>query len=441
MKESTGARTAVLALVLALLPTILCAAVVRISWNPNTESDLEGYQVYSGTAPGSYSHVINVGRTTTIDVSGLEAGPTYYFAVTAYDFSGNESGYSAEQSVRIPGGEPDGSGSVIGGITDTISDAVDSAAEWLEQLVRNLFGLDPETPVYALGDFADVHTPAPDEESRTLVTRESLGGGTSLQSALCELYPVRDMILEAGLTYDLSTLYPTGAYLFYPLADDSPGIDGDIILAKHAGLFLYVVFDETCSVDHVLRLSAAEEIFEITAYDPAASRIVEDAISGVAIELPQEATPGTTPIAIGWGGEDVFPGSTVLGDNEEYTIFFDILPYGLALQEPALVSMPTNWEGARVQWYDDEQQAWVELEDVQVKDGLLSFTAQTLGRFKAAPAEAAYGETTVSEAEPYHGRDTACFMYAARGMTGMRILPVLAAAMLGLASCLRGMSR
>ncbi len=134
-------------------------------------------------------------------------------------------------------------------------------------------------------------------------------------------------------------------------------------------------------------------------------------------------TPGTTPIAIGWGGEDVFPGSTVLGDNEEYTIFFDILPYGLALQEPALVSMPTNWEGARVQWYDAEQQAWVELEDVQVKDGLLSFTAQTLGRFKAAPAEAADGEATVSEAEPYHGRDTACFMDAARGMTGMAPFP------------------
>jgi hypothetical protein len=441
MKESTGARTAVLALVLALLPTILCAAVVRISWNPNTESDLEGYQVYSGTAPGTYSHVINVGRTTTIDVSGLEAGPTYYFAVTAYDYSGNESPYSAEQSVSIPGGAPDGSGSVIGGITDTISDAVDSASEWLEQLVRNIFGLDPETPVYALGDFTSVDTPAADEESRTLVTRESLNGGTSLLSALCGLYPVRDMILETGLTYDLSTLYPAGAYLFYPLADDCPDIDGEIIKSDQNGMFLYVVFDETCSVDHLLRLSAAEEIFEIRAYDPVESQIVEDPITGIAIELPREATPGTTPVAIGWGGEDVFPGSTVLGDDEAYVILFDILPYGLALQEPALVSMPTEWEGARVQWYDDEQQGWVELEDVQVKDGVLSFSAQTLGRFKAAPAEAAEGEAAVVEAEPYQGRDTACFMGAAQGPSGMQIFSVIATALLGLASCLPGMSR
>ncbi|HOS97988.1 MAG TPA: hypothetical protein PLU54_10075, partial [Deltaproteobacteria bacterium] len=360
---------------------------------------------------------------------------------TAYDFSGNESPYSAEQSVRIPGGDPDASGSVIGGIADAISDAVDSAAEWLEQLVRNLFGLDPETPVYALGDFSDVDTPAADEEPRTLVTRESLNGGASLQSALCGLYPVRDMILETGLTYDLSTLYPVGAYLFYPLEDDSPDIDGDTILAETGGMFLYVVFDETCSVDHLLRLSAAEEIFEIRAYDPAVSQIVEDAISGIAIELPREATPGTTPVAIGWGGEDVFPGSTVLGDNEEYTIFFDILPYGLALQAPALVSMPTDWEGARVQWYDDEQQAWVDLKDVQVKDGLLSFSAQTLGRFKAAPAGAAEEEAAVPEAEPYQGRDTSCFMGAAQGPSCMRILSVLGATVLGLASCLPGMSR
>jgi hypothetical protein len=427
--------------VLALLPTILCAAVVRISWNPNTESDLEGYRVFSGTSPGSYSHVINVGRTTTIDVSGLEAGPTYYFAVTAYDVSGNESPYSAEQSVSIPGGTPDGSGSVIGGITDAVSDAVDSAAEWLEELVRNLFGLDPETPVYALGDFASVDTSAAHEEPGTLVTRDSLSGGASLQSALCELYPMRDMILESGVTYDLSTLYPAGAYLFYPLADDCPEIEGDTIQADQNGMFLYVAFDETCSVDHLLRLSAAEEIFEMSAYDPVESQIVEDAISGIAVELPQEATPGTTPVAIGWGGEDVFPGSTVLGDDETYVILFDILPYGLALQAPALVSMPTDWEGARVQWYDDEQQAWVELEDVQVKDGLLSFSAQTLGRFKAAPAGAAEGETAVPETEPYQGRDTACFMGAAQGPSGMQIFSVIATALLGLASCLPGISR
>lgn len=68
-------------------------------------ADLAGYRIYFGTAPGAYSQArgqgLDAGRTTSFIVNGLQRGMTYYFAVTSYDFAGNESSYSAEVSKRI----------------------------------------------------------------------------------------------------------------------------------------------------------------------------------------------------------------------------------------------------------------------------------------------------------------------------------------------------
>jgi len=54
-----------------------------------------GYKLYYGTSSRNYSNNINVGMVTSYTVSGLAPG-TYYFTVTAYDASGNESGFSNE---------------------------------------------------------------------------------------------------------------------------------------------------------------------------------------------------------------------------------------------------------------------------------------------------------------------------------------------------------
>jgi hypothetical protein len=78
------------------------AADVTLAWDPNTESDLAGYKIHHGTASGSYSVHIDVNKATTYTVTGLTAGQTYYFAATAYDSSGNESGYSNSVSYAIP---------------------------------------------------------------------------------------------------------------------------------------------------------------------------------------------------------------------------------------------------------------------------------------------------------------------------------------------------
>ena len=74
------------------------SAQVTLAWDPNAESDLAGYKVHYGTASRSYQVHLDAGLNTTYTVSNLQDGGAYYFAVTAYDSSAIESGYSAEVS-------------------------------------------------------------------------------------------------------------------------------------------------------------------------------------------------------------------------------------------------------------------------------------------------------------------------------------------------------
>lgn len=82
------------------LPYHCLGATFTLAWDPNSEPDLAGYKLYYGTSSGSYQQSINVGNLTQYSLSNLQDGVTYYFAVTAYDTEGNESGYSNEVSAR-----------------------------------------------------------------------------------------------------------------------------------------------------------------------------------------------------------------------------------------------------------------------------------------------------------------------------------------------------
>lgn len=75
---------------------------VSINWNRNSESDVAGYKVYYGTTAHNHQNMLDVGPFTTAVIDGLNGGATYYFAVTAYDTSGNESADSQEVQATIP---------------------------------------------------------------------------------------------------------------------------------------------------------------------------------------------------------------------------------------------------------------------------------------------------------------------------------------------------
>jgi len=75
-------------------------AHVTVGWDHNAEPNLDHYVVYWGTSPGIYSDNSEdiPNDTTSYKITGLAASETNYFAVTAVDDQGNESGYSNEVS-------------------------------------------------------------------------------------------------------------------------------------------------------------------------------------------------------------------------------------------------------------------------------------------------------------------------------------------------------
>jgi hypothetical protein len=104
------------------------AAEVTITWNANTESDLDGYSVYRSTGSPRlpYELIADLSLDDLSDPDNPEITLTslvefwkYYFIVTAYDTSGNESGFSNELCVEVSAGSildcssvssPDGGG-------------------------------------------------------------------------------------------------------------------------------------------------------------------------------------------------------------------------------------------------------------------------------------------------------------------------------------------
>ena len=79
-------------------------AALTLTWDPNPIEEGGGYKVYVGTSSGVYGSPTDIGRVTTYKPPGLQPNTTYFFAVKAYNSTG-ESGFSNEVSafaVAVP---------------------------------------------------------------------------------------------------------------------------------------------------------------------------------------------------------------------------------------------------------------------------------------------------------------------------------------------------
>jgi hypothetical protein len=87
----------------SLTLSVTAANTATLAWSTSTESDLAGYKVYQGTGSGTYGAPLTTlpKTTTSFTATGLQNGTTYFFVITAYDSSGNESTYSNEVSKSI----------------------------------------------------------------------------------------------------------------------------------------------------------------------------------------------------------------------------------------------------------------------------------------------------------------------------------------------------
>lgn len=101
---------------------------IRLNWNPSQELDFDMYKIYrsqvSGGGDEGYIEIGSTKGTQFIDMD-VEGGNTYYYVVTALDFSENESSYSNEVSATAVDAEiiyfenfEDDNGGFITGVTE-----------------------------------------------------------------------------------------------------------------------------------------------------------------------------------------------------------------------------------------------------------------------------------------------------------------------------------
>jgi hypothetical protein len=114
------------------------AGTANLSWTAPTTNDdgtaltdLTGFKVYYGTSSGNYGVPIDVGNQISYTVNGLGSG-TYYFSVTAYNSSGNESTFASEGSKTVVAVPP-----VISGVSATNITPAGATIIWSTDILSN----------------------------------------------------------------------------------------------------------------------------------------------------------------------------------------------------------------------------------------------------------------------------------------------------------------
>lgn len=76
---------------------------LTVSFDGNNKgmADIKGYKIYLGVSPGEYKTIVDLKNNNFYTFSDLSEGTTYYFSVTSYDYSDNESEKSDKVLMRV----------------------------------------------------------------------------------------------------------------------------------------------------------------------------------------------------------------------------------------------------------------------------------------------------------------------------------------------------
>ena len=77
-------------------------ANVTLTWTRIKNPIVVGYNIYYGGSSGVYTNETLAGLVTSLTVSNLIVGNTYYFAATTYSAAGAESAFSSAVSYTVP---------------------------------------------------------------------------------------------------------------------------------------------------------------------------------------------------------------------------------------------------------------------------------------------------------------------------------------------------
>ena len=86
-------------------PAVVNAQSITLTWDPNTESNLAGYIVHSGTQSHSYTTQTDAGKQNSLPITGLDLSKTNYFGpkhTPSTDFSAHSLRKSSSRQSCLP---------------------------------------------------------------------------------------------------------------------------------------------------------------------------------------------------------------------------------------------------------------------------------------------------------------------------------------------------
>ncbi len=128
------------------------AASVHLAWDASASPNISGYKIYIGNSSGAYDRILSVGNLTSYTIPDLVEG-TWYFAVTAFDTSGNESNFSNEIEKQIGSASPPPSPVPC----DFNGDSAVTRADW-DLLSSQVLLVSPNTSVYDVNKDSKVNS-------------------------------------------------------------------------------------------------------------------------------------------------------------------------------------------------------------------------------------------------------------------------------------------
>ena len=230
------------------LAAIAAGQQVTLRWNSSSEPGLARYRIYAGASPNPSTPIdsTDTGQDTTITISGLDRGQTYYFRITAVRAGFIESDFSNEVTAT-PGLFSSLAGTII---TAALTEVENGAVVWGD------FDRDNDLDLLLAGDSeanpaAKVFSNNPDRfrDIGALLERVKdaaalwgdydndgdldilLAGTDDIENPLAEIYrnnAGKFVDIDAGL---LEVTNPTATWGDY----DNDG-DLDLLLAGHAGV-------------------------------------------------------------------------------------------------------------------------------------------------------------------------------------------------------------
>jgi|GEM_PF-1652412 len=196
-------------------------------------------------------------------------------------------------------------------------------------------------------------------------------------------YVLKDIIGQVNVPVDLGVINP-GGYTIEPLTDDIPTPYNNLLDISVPGTYLYNVFDAGGNLVHRLRVSMASAMLLSGDYNPDTGLSLNEQSMGIKIELPAGAISRQVPIGIsGTWGTDIYQYSTSCTiEASTDLIEFDIIPYDLTLGSPAIITLACDIQNPVVERYDTTQDAWINIDNVDVHDDYLVFETRILGHFR-----------------------------------------------------------